>query len=52
MKIALGIGIFFLAGGIANIFMLPSPTWFSVVDLVVAYIPMGYLGGIVAVKKQ
>jgi len=52
MKIALGIGVFFLAGGIANIFMLPSPTWFSVVDLVVAYIPMGYLGGIVAVKKQ
>jgi hypothetical protein len=34
-----------LAGGIANVFMLPSPVWFAVVDLVGAYIPMGYLAG-------
>jgi hypothetical protein len=52
MKIALGIGVFFLAGGIANIFMLPSPTWFTVVDLVGAYIPMGYFAGKLAEKKQ
>lgn len=43
--IALGIGVFFLIGGIAmNLFMLPSPMWFTTLDLVVAYIPMGYLG--------
>src|SRR5688500_11211113 len=28
MRLALVIGFFFLAGGIASVFMLPSPTWF------------------------
>jgi hypothetical protein len=51
MKFALGIGVFFLIGGSAMVFMLPSPTWFNVVDLVGAYIPMGYLGGMIALKK-
>ena len=45
MKYAIGIGVFFLLGGLANIFMLPSPTWFTVLDLGVAYIPMGLLAG-------
>lgn len=44
IKIALLIGIFFLIGGITNIVMLPSPTWFTIVDLVGAYIPMAWLG--------
>ncbi|MGB5228380.1 MAG: hypothetical protein WBN55_08955 [Eudoraea sp.] len=44
MKIALLIGIFFLIGGITNIVILPSPTWFTIVDLVGAYIPMAWLG--------
>ncbi len=44
LKLAVGIGVFFLLGGLANIFMLPSPTWFTVLDLGIAYIPMGYLG--------
>jgi len=52
MKFALSIGIFFLVGGIANVFMLPSPIWFTVMDLVGAYIPMGYLAGKLVVKKQ
>jgi len=43
MKIALGIGFLFLAGGITNVFMLPSPLWFSVLDLTIAYIPMAFL---------
>jgi hypothetical protein len=30
------------------VFMLPSPMWFNTVDLVVAYIPMAYLGGMIA----
>ncbi len=51
MKFAMGIGIFFLIGGILNIIMLPSPTWFTVVDLVGAYIPMAYLGGYLCPKK-
>ena len=44
LKFALGIGAFFLIGGITNVFMLQSPTWFTVLDLVGAYIPMAWLG--------
>lgn len=52
MKFALSIGIFFLMGGIANAFLLPAPNWFIVLDLTVAYIPLGYLGGKLAIRKN
>ncbi len=52
MKIALVIGVFFLIGGIINVFLLPSPTWFSIVDLVGAYLPMGWLGGKLIGRKN
>jgi hypothetical protein len=52
MKFALGIGFFFLAGGIASVFMLPSPLWFTILDLAGAYIPMGYLGWKSAAKLK
>jgi hypothetical protein len=52
MKFALSIGVFFLLGGIASVFMLPSPTWFTVVDLVGAYIPMAYFAGILVMKRK
>jgi len=45
MKFALFIGIFFLIGGLTNLFMLPSPIWFAFIDIAGAYIPMGWLGG-------
>lgn len=48
MKFALGIGAFFLIGGIMAVQMIPGPTWFAVVDLLAAYIPMGWLGGTLA----
>ena len=32
-----------LAGGIAASFMIPAPTWFVALDLVAAYIPMGWM---------
>jgi hypothetical protein len=38
------IGGFFLAGGVAASFMIPAPAWFIAVDLVLAYIPMAWLG--------
>lgn len=38
------IGILFLAGGIAASFMIPAPKWFIAVDLVLAYLPMAWLG--------
>ncbi|AKF86296.1 hypothetical protein MFUL124B02_24550 [Myxococcus fulvus 124B02] len=37
------IGTLFLAGGIAASFMIPAPTWFIVLDIVVAYLPMAWL---------
>ncbi|MCC7464795.1 MAG: hypothetical protein IT261_00915 [Saprospiraceae bacterium] len=45
MRFALSIGVFFLLGGIASVFMLPSPMWFTLLDLFGAYIPMAYLAG-------
>lgn len=43
MGFALIIGSLFLIGGIMNVVMLPSPLWFNVFDLVIAYMPMSYL---------
>jgi hypothetical protein len=52
MQFALGIGIFFLIGGIAMVVLLPaSPLWFSVLDIVGAYIPAAYLAGKWAQKQ-
>ena len=51
LKLALGIGAFFLLGGIYNVVNLDSPTWFSILDLVVAYIPMAWLGHNLAGSK-
>lgn len=41
---ALVIGGLFLIGGIVINFMLPGPIWFSILDVLVAYIPMAWLG--------
>ncbi len=45
MTFALVVGVFFLIGGIVAATMIPAPTWFIVLDLVVAYLPMAWLGG-------
>ena len=42
------IGGIFLLAGIAMCFMIPAPAWFITLDLVVAYIPMAWLGGTLA----
>ncbi len=53
MKFALGIGFFFLLGGIAvNIMLADAPLWFKLLDQIVAYIPTGILGGWLATIKQ
>ncbi len=44
LKFALGIGCFFLLGGISSAVMLPAPLWFIVFDLTLAYIPMAWIG--------
>lgn len=52
LKFAMSIGFLFLAGGIANIMMLPSPLWFTLVDLVGAYLPMAFVGYQLGSLKQ
>lgn len=43
MRAALIIASIFLVGGILNVIALPAPLWFNVLDLLVAYLPMGWL---------
>ncbi len=50
MTMALLVGVFFFIGGAINVAMLGGPLWFTVLDLVMAYIPMAYLGGKFAEK--
>ena len=46
------VGGLFLLGGIANVVMLPSPVWFSAVDLLLAYIPAAWLGQKLAARVR
>ncbi len=48
MQFALGIGACFLVGGIAAVSMIGGPLWFNATDLLLAYLPMGYLGAVLA----
>lgn len=48
MILAFVIGGFFIVGGIMAVRMLPAPMWFNILDLVMAYFPMAWLGGILA----
>ncbi|WP_282113296.1 hypothetical protein [Maribacter stanieri] len=50
MLMALIIGLFFLIGGTINIVLLGGPMWFTALDIIVAYLPMAYLGFLLAKK--
>lgn len=50
MKFSLGIGGLFLLGGIMVNYMLPGPIWFAATDILIAYIPMAWIGGRIAEK--
>ena len=52
MKFALGIGVGFLIGGITMVIMCGGPVWFITSDLLLAYLPMGFLGGTLASGKR
>jgi hypothetical protein len=42
---SMAIGFAFLAGGVMMVLMMPgTPLWFILLDLIVAYLPMAYLG--------
>ena len=45
---ALVIGVLFLLGGISMVAMYGGPLWFAAADLAGAYLPMGYLGAVLA----
>ena len=52
LKLALGVSAWFLIGGVMMIQLIPStPTWFATLDLIGAYLPMGWLGAKLAGKK-
>lgn len=44
LAMAFIIGGFFLFGGVYSCFVLPAPRWFMGVDLILAYLPMAWLG--------
>src|SRR5262249_153210 len=46
------VGFLFLLGGIANVFMLPAPLWYDVIDVVFAYFPMAWIATKLGVRKQ
>ncbi|MEX1003217.1 MAG: hypothetical protein WDZ35_13950 [Crocinitomicaceae bacterium] len=49
---ALVIGLFFLISGILAAYWIPAPEWFITLDLVLAYIPMAWIGGKLFRKKK
>ena len=38
------VGFYFLSGGLYMVTILPAPTWFISLDLILCYIPMAFLG--------
>ena len=52
VKFAMLIGVLFLAGGISAVIMFGGPLWFKITDLGFAYIPMGYLGAVLAGRPR
>jgi len=51
-KFAVGIGVFFLLGGMAAASMIGGPLWFNITDLLLAYIPMSLLGAFLAGRTR
>lgn len=48
MRFAIGVGVWFLIGGITMVAMLRGPLGFAILDLSLAYLPMAWLGGTLA----
>ncbi|MBK7946018.1 MAG: hypothetical protein IPJ85_12275 [Flavobacteriales bacterium] len=51
LSFALVVGVLHLLGGIAAAIMIPAPAWFIVLDLIVAYLPMAWIGGRLAARR-
>ncbi len=49
---AMAISVIFLLGGIQMVQLLPAPLWFEIVDLTLAYLPMGGLAYYIGVHHN
>lgn len=45
------IGLLFMSAGAWMVKMLPSPLWFNIIDLGLAYLPMAWLGYLIGRRK-
>lgn len=54
MSLALLIGAIFLLSGLYMVYVVGGPLWFILLDLLVAYLPMAFLGGraAIAIKNK
>jgi hypothetical protein len=52
MKFALVIGVLFFIGGVLVNYLIPGPKWFAATDILVAYIPMAWIGGKIGEKWE
>ena len=44
MILSIFVGVFFLLEGISMVLIMPAPLWFILLDISLAYIPMGWYG--------
>lgn len=51
-QLAYVIGLAYLCGGIVASYMIPAPIWFIALDIVIAYLPMAWIGILVAKRIQ
>ncbi len=52
MKFALAVGVLFFIGGVLVNYLIPGPIWFAAADILVAYIPMAWIGGKIGEKWE
>ena len=52
MTLAMVIAVVTMVGGVVAVTQLAAPAWFNALDLIVAYLPMGWLGGKLAIGKK
>jgi hypothetical protein len=51
-RVAISVSFAYLLGGIAMVFSLDTPLWYDIVDLLFAYLPLGYLAGRIVTRKS
>lgn len=52
LTMALVVGGLHMIGGILAAVMIPAPLWFIVADLTLAYLPMAWAGGLLALAMK